>query len=536
MNSITAEHKKYVFTGIILSICSIIPIWAVHYFPTVNGPAFLFITHMFKEMNNPAFCYSQYFMRHLHYMPYLAVYFLLFCFSKLFTLLVAQKIVLSLIVLLFPLSVFYFLKSIAPEKIIFGFPAYLIIYNFLFMRSYSDFVLAIALFFFFLGYWEKVKHNLNWKRILILNVFLLLIFLSHIIVVLFLLFILVIYQIFENKSFKEICEHLSKFVMPTLISIAYFVWFTFSNSVWQDNVIEMHHWIFKFENLYLRFLWPYSYTGKVIAIIPFVIVLFSFVYTKGNIIIRFIKNNEVSLHNTLENRNIIILAIIVMIYFCAPWKFVGWHKADIRLIPFIYIFFLACGQPFRKEKHRIAFVLFTSALGLILFIHIGKQVEYLDHAIKNEYLSGIGHIQKNKKMLPISAGKREFKVLNPYAHLFDYYGIYCGTITGKSLAAYNTISPVWYKDYKKFPNFSQFPSFNAYKLNKKKLRIIRGAYDYVLVWGYDKKIENMFLHNGFAMVFENKRLHILQPSKAYVSGITGISGVQSVTAGLMDKN
>lgn len=513
MRNISSEHKIYIGLGALLSMCSIVPIWIVDYFPSVNGPGFLYITHMFKEMNNPALGYSDYFFRHLHYMPYLSVYFMIFCFSQIFPLLIAQKIVLSLIVILFPLSVFYFLKSIDPKKTVFGFSTYLIIYNFLFMRSYNNFVLATALFFIFLGYWERVRGNLDWKRLSVLNSVLLLVFLSHIIVVLSLLCVVFVLLLLENKRFKDILIHMLTFAVPTAISIVYFIWFTFTNSIWQKSSIELEHWFFKFENLFIRFLWPYSLSGKLLAVIPFVVVFCFLVYTKGSVLISFIRNGKITVHNTADNRNLLILLVIVLVYFCAPWKFLGWHKADVRAIPFIYIFLLASGQPFGGDKKRLSFAIFTSVLALILFVDVGKQVVTLDNDIKNEYLSGLQHVKRNKTMLPLSVGKKEFDVVNPYAHLYDYYGIFRGTITGKSLAGFNTISPVWYKDYKEFPGFSEFPDFNGSGIEKGNIDEIRDAYDYILIWGNNKRIEMMFLNNGFRLVFEKQRLHIFEPEQ-----------------------
>jgi len=511
MNHPLDEKKIYLFLGVLLSVCSIVPVWMAEYFPSQNGPAFLNIMHMFKEMNNPEFSYSEYFMRHLHYMPYLSFYVLVFSLSFLFPLLTAQKIVLSFIVMAFPLSVFYYLKRIDPKKILFGFPVYLMVYNFLFMRSYNNFMIAVALFFIFLGYWHSVKNNLNWKRLCILNIFLVLIYASHIIVLFFLVLVLILIQFFESRSFLDIVKHLLKFSIPTLISCAHFIYFSASNSIWHEERMILFNWVDKTQDIYDRFLWPYSHTGKILAFIPFLIVLFSIIRKKGDIFSRFITKDKLSIYNSTENRHLFLVFVTALIYYLAPWEIIGWHKADIRFIPFLFIFILAGGQPFKSERHRITFVLGTSVLALILFIQIGQQVRYLDGVIKNEYLSGMNHIKKNKTLLPLYVSKPEFRFVNPYAHVHNYYGIFRGSITGKSLAAYNTVSPVWYRDYREFPNFSRFPIFKVSNLDRESIGIIRDAYDYVLIWGNDKEVENKFMDNGFRLVFEQKRLHIFEP-------------------------
>jgi len=514
MKNISNEHKLYILLGIILSLSSIIPIWLVKYFPSQNGPAFLFIVHMFKEINNPAYNYSQYFMRHLHYMPYLTFYTLLFSLSQIFSLLIPQKIVISLIVLGFPLSILYFLKKTKlynePHKLIFVFPAYLLVYNYALMRSYNNYLIAVILFFLFLGYWYKIKNDLSRKRILFLNIFLLFIYFSHITIVVFLLFILFLILFLEGNNFLYIIKHLSKISIPTVISIAYFIYFSHVNSVWVQNEIEIFSWTYKTKDLYLRFLCPFSHVGKILSLIPFIIIILSIAIKKGGILFTFTKKIKISVYNSPENRRFIILLSVIFIYYLAPWKFLGWHKADVRLIPFIFLFILACAHPFSKKLYRISFVILTTILSIILYIHVSHHVVKLGYEIKDEYLSGIEYIQKNKKLLPFQVGKNVYNEINPYAHLFDYYGIYAGSITGKSLAGFNTISPIWYKAYKEFPDFKKLPNVDIDKLNDKNIELIKSKYDYVLMWGEDKKIENIFLDHGLRLIFENKRLHIFE--------------------------
>ena len=143
IRQLSSEHKIYFCTAVVLSLFSIFPIWVVDYFPSQNGPAFLNIIHIFNEINNPEYVYKDYFFRHLHYMPYLSMYGLLYLLNLVFPLFAANKIMLSIMVLFFPLTIFYFLIRIDHSKIIFAFPAYLIIYNYGFMRGYYNFFIAI---------------------------------------------------------------------------------------------------------------------------------------------------------------------------------------------------------------------------------------------------------------------------------------------------------------------------------------------------------------------------------------------------------
>lgn len=505
------ENQIYIVLIVLLSAASIVPIWIVEYFPSQNGPAFLNIIHMFKEMNSPDYVYNDYFMRHLHYMPYLPMYGLIYVFSFFCPLLVANKLFLSLIVLLFPTTVFYFVSRKDPLKIIFGFPAYLIVYNFGFMRGYYNFFIAILFLILFITKWYEFKDSLNLKRIVSLNALLLCVFISHLIVTVFLFFILFLTLLLEGKRIREIAAHFVKISLPVVISMAYFIWFSSTQSIWHNEAIIIEDWWFKTENIYLRFLWPYSHFGKLVALVPFLIILLSLIKDKGDFSLRYIKKKEISIANSSENRNILVLMVIIFLYYLFPWKFMGWHKADAHLIIFMFIFFLACPRGFKQVKSRMAFVSLNFVLSVFFFCHVGAQVVQLDHEIKEEFLAGMPYLAENSKMLSISAGGNHHGVVNPYAHLQDYYALYKGMITGKSLAAYNTISPVWYRAYREFPNFSNLPIFNAGDLNRENLGTIRDTYDYVLVWGNFPDLGECFKNNGFIPVFEKKRLHLFEP-------------------------
>ncbi|MBI1929032.1 hypothetical protein HYR99_32900, partial [Candidatus Poribacteria bacterium] len=147
-----------------------IPIWSAEYFPSQNGPAYLLIIHMFKEFHNPAFNYSDYYELRPFISPYLLFNLIVYLLHFIFSLLISEKIGLSIYAILLPLSVFYFLKIANPGKMYLGFVSFLYIYNFFLFRGYFNFCLAIPIFFFCFGYWLNHKENLTLARIVILNV------------------------------------------------------------------------------------------------------------------------------------------------------------------------------------------------------------------------------------------------------------------------------------------------------------------------------------------------------------------------------
>ena len=99
---------------------------------------------------------------------------------KLFPPLIAEKILLSAIIGLFPLSLFYFIGAVYKGKDLLGFVGFLFSDHYLLHMGFYSFSISVPLFFFALGYFMKYKEDLNLEKIAILNLLCLLIYFSHI--------------------------------------------------------------------------------------------------------------------------------------------------------------------------------------------------------------------------------------------------------------------------------------------------------------------------------------------------------------------
>jgi hypothetical protein len=93
--------------------------------------------------------------------------------------LVAEKIFVTICVLLVPLSFFYFFNSVEKRLWFFGFLGFLYSYNLLLHLGFYNFSISVPLYFFLIGYWWKYMTQLNWKHGLIINAMLMIIYFSH---------------------------------------------------------------------------------------------------------------------------------------------------------------------------------------------------------------------------------------------------------------------------------------------------------------------------------------------------------------------
>ena len=170
--------------GDVLLACLIalhlIPVWAFGYFPTQDGACHVGNAAILRGYNLPDHtAFRQYYTLNAapvtNWLGHAIMAALMFVVSPL----VAEKILLSGYVVLFPLSVRYALKGIRAES---GFLAVLslpFIYNFLLYKGFYNFSCGIVLFFVAMGYWWRCRSRWTTSRVVVLmSIFLFLCF-SH---------------------------------------------------------------------------------------------------------------------------------------------------------------------------------------------------------------------------------------------------------------------------------------------------------------------------------------------------------------------
>jgi hypothetical protein len=159
----------------------LLPVWVFKFFPSQDGPSHLYNAQVLREYTNPNYVFPQFFDLHLALFPNWLANLLEWAFLYIAPALIAEKLLLTVYVVAFPLSFFYFLDAVQAGRNLSGFISFLFIFNFLLMKGFYSFALAMPLFFFILGYWWKHKEHLGWKEIGLCNLFMGLIFLGHLV-------------------------------------------------------------------------------------------------------------------------------------------------------------------------------------------------------------------------------------------------------------------------------------------------------------------------------------------------------------------
>ncbi len=136
----------------------LIPLWSVNYFPTQDGPVHLENAVILSEYSNPeAGILREYYVINNQGLSNWLIQLLLSSLTLISPLLIAEKILISGYIILFPISVRYCLKSANPDSAYFSVFAFPFVYNYTLHMGFFGFCYSLVMFFILLGFWLKYR-------------------------------------------------------------------------------------------------------------------------------------------------------------------------------------------------------------------------------------------------------------------------------------------------------------------------------------------------------------------------------------------
>ena len=150
--------KESLLIGVLI-VAYLLPIWLFTYFPTQDGVSHVYNSQILTEYNNPEYQFSDYYEINWYPFPNWLSHFSLAVLMFVFPALIAEKIFLSLYVILFPLAIYYFLNAVQRGRQALVILSFTFVYNYLFLMGFYNFAVSVPLFFLALGYWWKHKDD-----------------------------------------------------------------------------------------------------------------------------------------------------------------------------------------------------------------------------------------------------------------------------------------------------------------------------------------------------------------------------------------
>lgn len=204
-----------------LLLVSLVPVIVTEFPPLQDYPNHLARASILAQYQNPDFDFAENFDVLVRPIPNCSWDILVYALSKVLSIQMAGRAVLMLYLILFPLSVYFFLAKAVPQNRIFSLFAFLFTYNSNFHLGNLNFVLSLPIFFFTLGLWVDKKRSFGFRKQGILAALAMILYLSHLFT--FAYFVLVVFLLVlgEPENLKSRIRKLS-FLLP---SLGLLVWF-----------------------------------------------------------------------------------------------------------------------------------------------------------------------------------------------------------------------------------------------------------------------------------------------------------------------
>ncbi|MBK7554690.1 MAG: hypothetical protein IPI55_08815 [Flavobacteriales bacterium] len=166
----TALHRALdrwellVFVALLLA--HLLVVWRMPVFLTQDGPSHLYNARILLELwaRDPSGLYSDFFTLNTSFSPNWTGNIILAGLLKFFTPVVAEKMLVSIHMIVLPLAFRYAVRSLKPGPPILASLIFLLTYNFHLVYGFFNFCLGLAVLFWFIGAYHKFRNGPSVKR------------------------------------------------------------------------------------------------------------------------------------------------------------------------------------------------------------------------------------------------------------------------------------------------------------------------------------------------------------------------------------
>ena len=149
---------------IALGVLQLVPIWSVHYFPTLDGPLHVGNMLTYLRLDEPGYEVLRRLYQPAHNVaPNYFVYAFFYGALQFFSPLVSEKLFLSLYVLSFPLAFRYTLCALGRNATVFSVLGFPMAYTPLLFLGFYNTSFALVAFLVTFGYWLRHRNEASWR-------------------------------------------------------------------------------------------------------------------------------------------------------------------------------------------------------------------------------------------------------------------------------------------------------------------------------------------------------------------------------------
>lgn len=400
----TTSEELILFITLTLVILS--PLFLFEYFSSWDGPAHVGGAAVVSQYDDPGrSAFREYFFLNTRPLPNLLGHFLLILFQSFASPIWSEKLLIALIFVLFPLTFRYLIIALnnrAGPLAYFAFP--FSIGWFVYAGQYN-FSLSLPVFFLALGYWFRMRDAMNFKRMSMLSMLLLILYFSHIVSYgLFFIFVVVlalhrnILQWMKGAlSFEGSLKHALRCFLPVFVASipsAILTIFYFSSNNYTG---------FGDRQSFIYSLKAFGTLSSTLVVFDRMEYVFSIFVSLSLIILCLIAiyQNLAHISSLGDSGFFFVFLLVFILYFFLPDALAGGSFLSPRLSLFAHIALLCwlAQFDFRPITQRlIVIALAVSTLGLVT---IRLPIITAFNRDISEFMSVAPYLRKNATVLPL---------------------------------------------------------------------------------------------------------------------------------------
>ena len=378
----------------VLIVVYLLPIWLFPYFPTQDGVSHVYNSQILTEYNNPEYQFRDYYEVNWYPFPNWLSYFSLSVLMFVFPPLIAEKVFLSLYVILFPLAVSYFLNAVQRGRHALVVLSFTFIYNYLFLMGFYNFAVSVPLFLLALGYWWKHKDQMNKTRIVLLNLLVVVTYFAHLISYAFILFSIALLAVLHfRRNFKPVFKTGCSLLPAAILLLVYLPTSDLLAGEPPEfglarvgelfaNLIGMH--------VLVAYAEPPSWLSAAIAAFLVILVVTTLWQNRRG----------VTAEGAGQKAFFCLTCVLLGLYFILPNAIGpgGWVNDRLAILATLVIF--AWFRGFDKAQWERVFTAAVTLLALINIVYVGILFKNLNAEIR-EFNAFVQRVGKNKIILPL---------------------------------------------------------------------------------------------------------------------------------------
>lgn len=422
---------------VVLALLYLVPVWAVDYLPTTDGPAHTYNAWVLRNHGNEADhpWLGRYFEVDLRPLPNWLGHAALAGLMAAVPPRTAEKLLVSAYLLLFLTGARYLAAAVDPARGWLAFLAFPLAYNQLFQMGFYNFCLGLALFPFALGLWWRLREAPDLSLALGLNSLLLLAWLSHLAAHLLTLGALGVLWLltFPRESREGLTRHLMHLAIlaPQLILPLWYLgsrdgevtWVPREGAVLWSYLLQMGP-VFSLHSGPLR---AGTFLGAALLLLL------------GLTLWRRLRGERI------EGQAFLLLgAVLVALFFLAPEGGVGGSMLKHRIALFVPLALLPGLAPDLGSRGRAVAVAALSALALV---HAGFLLHWYRQAEPEvrELVAGAAAIPAGSRVLPLIFDRGAEGWPGILGHAFSHAAVEKGLFDWDNYEAASEVFPVRFR-------------------------------------------------------------------------------------------